>query len=337
MNTYRRIARLQLTLIVAACATTIASANVRADDVFKSEPTETRVIHLAHARAAQVSGVVVDMFMQCAIGVDHRTNSIIASCPTDDLEKIQRLVAQLDVEGGQDYEQVFMQVPRVSSGLKEMLNAAMSDGSRLAIDEESKTVGVWGTNNDVRRAREVIATLQANREAADINRDPDARSTYRVSFFYVSAHYNPSDADVELPPLPQKLEPVRETLLESGFQNLQLLASMVVLAHQDQHFELEGLVDLSDQGESGAIEVEVNGSLFEDEGDLIQLELETQLIRNGDANGRGRDRSSLFQLNTTIQCGLDEYLVLSATPAGARLFDAVALVVQISAVGRAPQ
>jgi len=329
MTTYKSHAGLMM-LMAVTLFTAGAAAYGQSDQVFKDEPTETRVIHLAHARASQVSDVVARLFVQCAIGVDHRTNSIITNCPSDKVKALVDLIAQLDVESGQEYEQVFLQVASVSSGLREMLNAALSDGSRLAIDPDSGTVGIWGTIDDIRRAREVIALLDANRKSTSDQRDPEKRSSYRVHLYYVTAQYGESDSVAELPSLPAKLDSVGKTLIENGFQQLGLLASMLVLSHPDDGFQMEGSVDLSQMGDASKIEVEVEGNLFEDEGDRVQLELRTRLIQKAIENPSCGGSESLFELNTTIQCGLDEYLVLSASPAGAKLFDAVALVIHVT-------
>lgn len=330
MTTHRNILAGAMMLISATITSAGAAAYAQADEILKEEPTETRVIHLAYARAAQVAGVVSELFSHCGIGVDHRTNSIITNCPQDEIKALEELIAQLDVKSDQNYEQVFLQVSSVTPGLREMLNAALSDGSRLAIDAESGTVGIWGTIDDVQRAQKVITMLAANRKAASGNRDTEERSSYRVHFYYVMAQYSEKDTKGDFPPLPAKLEAVGDTLSENGFQHLGLLASMVVLSHQDQRFAMEGSVNLSNMGDSSKIEVGVDGSLFEDEGEQVRLELRTRLTQSAIENSGRGGSESLFELNTTIQCGLNEYLVLSASPAGAKLFDAVALVIHVT-------
>lgn len=309
------------------CASIAANA---ADQASPDQPqSEMRVVSLQHGSASEVAGVVSGVFGHCNIGVEHRSNSIVAICDPKELSKVVQLIAQLDKPVEDHLVREFIRVPDASPNLKRVLQAGMSHEARVEIDPLSELVVVVGQPRDIAYAHETITMIE-NRPSDEDESQDDLPASYRLHIYFVATSYDPEEDNQDIPPLPSPLESVGRALTDYGFNHPRLLASMIVQTLVDEPFELAGKIDLTDD-ESGQYEVEVEGvvdSSTNSDQALLKIEGEMRQLKRPRSDKKTTE--DVFEVEATLVCMMGEHVVLSASPADGGLFDAVAMVVYVA-------
>ena len=129
-------------------------------------------------------------------------------------------------------------------------------------------------------------------------------------------------------PLPPVLASVGKALAENGFLQPSMLATVTVRVQGDEYFEVVGKTD---QAES-TIEIEVEGGAHRaSSSGMVELEVKASLARRAKM-GRRPSREVVFTIDSTLVTKLGDQVVLATSPGSTDYGQAVALVMEVTAV-----
>ena len=130
-------------------------------------------------------------------------------------------------------------------------------------------------------------------------------------------------------PLPPALVPAGAALAENGFYQASLLAPLTVRVQGEDHFAVTGKTEQM----GGAILIQVAGRARRRlPSDVVELEVEAVLSRQLKVPGDAAEAGAMFEIDSRVSARLGDFVVLAASPGATDYGQAVALVVQVSAV-----
>ena len=155
-----------------------------------------------------------------------------------------------------------------------------------------------------------------------------------LEFFVIRANVRDRD-EYDAAPLPSKLKQVAKTLEENGFGNPSLIAPIIVVTDEGQHFESESA--LRSVYDEGALEetllLEVSGEArLQPGGNLVHMTVEAEIRGNYlDVSQGITDGEAHFDAATTIAAKLGSYVIIAAAPGTTARGDTIGLVVRATA------
>jgi hypothetical protein len=187
--------------------------------------------------------------------------------------------------------------------------------------------------------KEVAALVEKLNETASTRKSPfesaDPRSI-ETSFFFISLSLDKGRAAGNGAPLPAALKPIVDALSENGFYNPSLLAPLFVNVKEvirGDEFEISG--------QAGDITIRVNGQVrLSGRPESIDMSVSANLRAPraigtsptaGGAKTEQRVVQTIFDIATTLNVKLDDYVVLAAAPSSTGDGRAIALVVRATA------
>ncbi len=289
-----------------------------------------QVYPLKHVSADSLATIIPTVLSQSRIAIDNHTNAIVLLASAADHEKAAALIARLDVESDAPRGMAthILQSPtNVDDDLRALLNVVVSRQARVA--HRDRLIVITGTQADADAVKRVLEEVAREREQG---MDARSESPLQVEAYFLSVRVGAaSDA---APSLPAALKPVAQALTESGFGSASLLAPFQVsLTGDGRQFQLGGQAP----GSKAPLSISLEG--LGGRGptpDSVRLDLQATVEARLPAPAERSNmpmphRAPQFQLRTTIQANLGEYVVVAASPASPESDEAIALVIRVTA------
>lgn len=315
-----------------------AAAVARPASPADQDPADARteVIVVQHVDADALARTIAQVIRGMRLAVDERGNRLIAYGPPDVLIRARDLVAALDTPTKDATRATeFLRSPVViTDDLLRMIHTVMSPACRISNLEQ--LIAVTGSPSDVASVRRVLEEVAKEGSAQNVIARP-----LRVSFSFLISD-SAGGAGGDAASLPKGLEPVTAALRESGFGDARLLAPVqVFMSESGREFELQGSARRGDT----TIHIQLRGQAEPMPADdvrpgSVRLNVQAQLVGMRDGapdpthpaavQAAQRFRTELFQLETTIDAPLGEYVVLAASPSSMGGDEAIALAVLVT-------
>ena len=222
----------------------------------------------------------------------------------------------------------------ISESTLRLIDSVISEGTRIAAD--GKMLVVQGRGQDL---DEVTALVERLNETASTRKSPfdsaDPRSI-ETSFFFITLSLDKGRSSGNGAPLPAALKPIVDALSENGFYNPSLLAPLFVNVKEVTRGD-----DFEINGQAGDISIRVSGQgRLSGRPESIDMSVSANLRaprvvgESTTVNGVEsvqRAVQSIFDIATTLNVKLDDYVVLAAAPSSNGDGRAIALVVRATA------
>src|SRR5262245_36622960 len=329
-RTYARASTFGLVVLLAAAALHVAPALAqdRRGKASSSEPAKGREFHvfqLKHARAREMVNLLGGLFPgEASIAMDERTNAVLVSGQPSEIEKVQALIAKLDVEAeGNAPLPARLKVyhlgsveptPSLASSLEMLLKPRAGN---FALDEQRRVAIVSADDVALKAVEELLRTLDRPAPRAPVV-DVKVRVLWLV---------NNLKGQEGAPP-PDDLKDVLSGLAKLGIDRPRVVAQTLVNATVGTQFQAQGVANLN----SAICPLTVSGRLGV-KGDTPTLDISLSARQ---PRGREAGEISLCDLHTQITAPLGHFVVLGMTPMDAMTSVFVVQVLKPEGQGQRP-
>lgn len=299
---------------------------VSGDPKSSKTTSTTRVVALTHLDAHALARTLGKLHLPVRVSPTDN-NRILLYGSSARVNDVIELIGELDVpeaseEGAADIH--FIPLGQYPPGelLALIETVATSYSTRVAMDEVNGMLVVQGGEREIARIRRLV-------EAVD---KPSQSVT--IYFYFIRASIG-SDFDPEDHDLPKALAPVARTIIENGFGDPSLLATVIVTVDEGRRFEQKArLQGTTDNKVTEVLEFSVSGAArLQPNRDLVQIELSV-VVEGGYSEGEETFLSAgetVFSMKTAVATKLGGYVVLAAGPGSTATGNAIVLVIQVNA------
>lgn len=270
---------------------------------------EVRLFPIRHMHVKQAAVLINELTGFPVAHADNRTNSIIYSGPAESVEKVEKLLQQLDVPVEETLSESEITVVPIS---ERSVNELTRQLSAMNIQQGMRTLGIVGDESRSRILLNGPSDLIAKAQAVIAELDIPAGSA-NLEFAFFKARLN---ADVSSPMMPADLEPLVKELQRFG--RLELLGQLSVVAVEDMKFAVSGSI-------GNLIHAEVEGQVQNaQDGGSVKVWLDASMMledakpKDEQSNGKngGRRHRPEFRLRTVVSVPRGDYVVLGSAPNG---------------------
>ncbi|MBI3834748.1 MAG: hypothetical protein HY287_10505 [Planctomycetes bacterium] len=291
-----------------------ASPNATAPDQWVVE-----VVELKHASAPYVASSVKQI-LPGINGAALNDHTVALSGPRAGVDMvIAKVIHAVDVSDESSAQADIVPVKNYPVNELMPLLRTVAPRATFGIDEVNRTVVVQGDDRDRKAVHAALQTL-----------DQPSRSA-RLQLFFLRGDISAAPAASESN-FPSDLAPVGKTLNAAGFGHLSLLAPMMIAAQEGKSFESKSRLRSPASTPEENIEFNARGTVR-----LMQPANTAQVNIAVSSNGsyalgaEGGLAPTRFELETTVELKLGEYVLLSAAPSSSATGGAIALVVRVTA------
>ncbi|MCK6483598.1 MAG: hypothetical protein HUU22_05715 [Phycisphaerae bacterium] len=293
-------------------------------------PETIRVIAVKYANSRDLAGLVAATGLSGRVSDDSRTNSIVYTGTNDELERVVRLIGELDrpiekeAAGGFASRSLKLR-HRSSDELAATAAAAFQPSDRtmrILSDSARNHIIITGFESGIERAIALIESLDT----------PTATAQLEFVLFHADLTRRPGGL-----PLPEDLADVGKELSKLG--EYKLLGRLSTVVAEREPFEVEGSIGRE-------LAVEISGMLVQaaEDGVRLRLNARMRLIRpdgggsdeiaprsaSQPATGRGSDSPiGEFRVQSTLIARVGDTVVVGAAPAGWKPGESAVLVVRV--------
>ncbi len=305
--------------MVSLCAGVAASEVMAQDDqrqgVFESSDSTIQVFRPESARPTEL----VSRLKQLNLGVrmvgDNSSNTIVVSGPEARVIDTGKLIAELDAEANDRRTRAeFLQLKhRKASEAARLLNDAIAQygNTRISVDEPNRTLVISAAKAELERARSLLSKIDT------------PRSSLMMRFHFIRGRID-RGGGVSGGTLPAEMSGVLSALNQQGVMDVSLLAPMTVRSWESADFAVNGTtVGPDGVGREFSVHGEVQQMSADDS---ARLKVASQVIRRPP----GSPPQVLFEVGTTLEIPVGEYIVLAAAPVSLDADEVIALAVSVS-------
>jgi len=322
-----------MTLIAmsAFAAVAVVTSTSRAQDA--KEPQQARhersqrgirVFPLEHAGLAEASEIVLRIGGGAAVAVDQATHSLIVRSDPDNLDKIERLLEQIDKPKPvtTPAKPTFIQIRH--RDIEEIVSLAKENlrtrDVRITADATNQLMVVYGDPGDVAAVSELVKQFDTPKVAV------------RMSFYFIRGEIGQVDEEdrkESIAALPTSLQRVGATLAENGFANMDLLAPLTATGQEGSDFSTSGRISVDGRTQQFRIQGNVIRAAT---GATADIELRAQ-ISSHDSQDEELPTAfinpkAIFSMETRLVIGFGDDVILAAAPS-VNQGEAIALVVHV--------
>ena len=283
---------------------------------------DTAVVPLSHGWCSELSKALRELGLPLRSSCGSATMLILHG-PAEHVAEVRDQLIPLmdrpDVSRESEANAFIQLAHQPTEDLLDLLHtAAPGRYTRIALDELSRMLVVHASEPELDAIRRLVEQI-----------DKPTRSM-NVQAYFIRAGIE-GEAKPENDELPRTLAPVAETLAESGFGEVSLMAPVVVMVDEGRLFRQESV--LKTQGNDGVgddLRFLVEGiAHLDSENGIVQLEVKAAAqgkYTNSDLSGGGTE----FEVSTTVVAKVGAYVILAAAPASTADGDAIAVAVRVT-------
>jgi len=289
----------------------------------KSEAeSQFRVVNLKHADASIVVNAMKRLNPDVAVSSANLKTLLLKGPPEMVQDVIDHVISAIDVPSvvadlpTEDEAEYFPVRYFPMSEIEEMARA-VSPQAIFGVDENRRMLVVRGSDAQKQAVRNLLKQIDHAAGSAQI----------QVFFLRGAISGEPSDAPSALP---AELAPITKTLSQNGFTKLSMMAPFIIITEDGRSFKSQSILHDRSGDEVQSLELAVEGQVHLLGSDAVSLNLNARMNQVGKLAETGPGVSAWFELNTTLETKLSDYVLLAASPSSTSKGDAVALVVRIT-------
>jgi len=284
-----------------------------------SDQWSLEVVELKYANASNVASAIRQLASSTSVTALNE-HTLALSGQRNQIEAlVAKVVHGVDVQDAPTSQADF--VPVKNYPVNELMPVLRTVAPRatFGIDEINRTVVVQGDERERKAVRLALQTLDQPSHSA------------RLQLFFLRGDISASPAAGETN-FPSDLAPVGKTLNAAGFGHLSLLAPMIIAAQEGKTFESKARLRSPSSTPEEDIEFNAKGTVrFLQPANTAQVNVAVSANGSYALGAEGGHAPTRFELETTVELKLGEYVLLSAAPSSSATGGAIALVVRVTA------
>lgn len=273
----------------------------------------THVVRLEHADAEDAARTI-RATIGCNTGIDRRTNSVVVTGATAEVEIAAKLLGELDtpMADGESIDSALIRIDKeFSQGVTSLLSTRITHRTQTGYDRHSGMLALRGPAEEIQSVRELIAIMEL--ELREKHGESELPRALRASFFFVRCRTTPagSGEKVDVSGLPEAILPVVPVLLENGFSDPQVLTCLMVHVENEESFRVEGRT-MAD-GKSLSVQIHGEAEMYSD-GDAVVAEMKVEAKIAVQPVGDKGLPDVVFEIGSHLSAPVGDWVVLAASP-----------------------